>query len=428
MVTVHKAIGVLFGVILWVIFMPAPSVYAQFHIYDLNAVVKEKKFISKIDNFILILDRSDSMSEPYTGISRPVSYKLNAFGFKTQRPDPFTGKSKLRFSRELALRIIKTLPDLTFDAMVLFGGSGDVIYGPTEFVKPECIDRLKKASDTGVQLPSYNIFDALRDETQDLYGQIGVVVITDGKIEDDVFHLAYQLKNISNHHICMYGISVGKQPDEADRIQALCRVFDCGSMAFASDLASGELLAEFVAQIFFGDDNDADGVADAYDKCPGTPAGVAVDADGCVVDTDGDGIADLRDNCPGTPQHAIVDLFGCPFDGDRDGVIDDHDQCPETPAGIAVDKNGCSLDSDMDGVKDALDRCPHTPFGVLADENGCPYDNETFGKSETLPIIPNHDADIGAADPGALFGKFKENRRTRKGGTVNQRIRLESMD
>ena len=61
-----------------------------------------------------------------------------------------------------------------------------------------------------------------------------------------------------------------------------------------------------------------------------------------------------------------------PADSDRDGVIDALDKCPGTPAGVKVDKDGCPLDSDHDGVPDYLDKCPNTPAGVKVDKHGCP--------------------------------------------------------
>jgi OmpA-OmpF porin, OOP family len=60
-----------------------------------------------------------------------------------------------------------------------------------------------------------------------------------------------------------------------------------------------------------------------------------------------------------------------PRDSDGDGVIDDNDRCPGTPAGVAVDANGCPLDSDGDGVPDFRDDCPNTPAGARVDERGC---------------------------------------------------------
>jgi len=61
-----------------------------------------------------------------------------------------------------------------------------------------------------------------------------------------------------------------------------------------------------------------------------------------------------------------------PMDSDGDGVPDTLDKCPGTPAGVAVDKNGCPPDSDNDGVPDYLDKCPGTPAGVAVDKDGCP--------------------------------------------------------
>lgn len=58
-------------------------------------------------------------------------------------------------------------------------------------------------------------------------------------------------------------------------------------------------------------DSDKDGVPDSRDKCPNTPAGVKVDADGCPLDTDGDGVPDYLDKCPGTPKGFKVDAEGC---------------------------------------------------------------------------------------------------------------------
>lgn len=90
-----------------------------------------------------------------------------------------------------------------------------------------------------------------------------------------------------------------------------------------------------------GGDSDGDGVTDANDDCPGTPAGVAVDARGCPRDSDGDGVADYRDDCPNTPAGVSVNSRGCPLDSDGDGVADYRDDCPGTPSGVAVDERGC---------------------------------------------------------------------------------------
>ncbi len=60
-----------------------------------------------------------------------------------------------------------------------------------------------------------------------------------------------------------------------------------------------------------------------------------------------------------------------PADSDHDGVVDSADRCPGTVAGAAVDANGCELDSDKDGVVNRLDKCPTTPAGDKVDAVGC---------------------------------------------------------
>jgi OOP family OmpA-OmpF porin len=52
-------------------------------------------------------------------------------------------------------------------------------------------------------------------------------------------------------------------------------------------------------------------VTDDLDRCPGTLAGIRVDATGCELDTDGDGVLDSKDKCPNTPKGDKVDADGC---------------------------------------------------------------------------------------------------------------------
>ena len=96
-----------------------------------------------------------------------------------------------------------------------------------------------------------------------------------------------------------------------------------------------------------------------------------------ITDTDADGVADTGDLCANTPAGAAVNAQGCAdsqIDDDGDSVTNDLDQCPSTPSDETADAVGCSpsqLDSDDDGVSDDLDQCPNTSFGVVVDDEGC---------------------------------------------------------
>lgn len=120
-------------------------------------------------------------------------------------------------------------------------------------------------------------------------------------------------------------------------------------------------------------DSDMDGVSDKKDKCPDTPAGVAVDVNGCPIDSDGDGVADHIDDCPTVA--GLTSLHGCP-DSDKDGIANKDDACPEV-FGLASLK-GCP-DTDGDGITDKDDKCPDTPKGWKVDATGCPIDTDKDG-------------------------------------------------
>lgn len=56
-------------------------------------------------------------------------------------------------------------------------------------------------------------------------------------------------------------------------------------------------------------------------------------------------------------------------DSDGDGVVDSKDKCPDTPKGRKVDANGCEYDRDGDGVVDGDDKCPDV---YAKTPDGCP--------------------------------------------------------
>ncbi len=150
-------------------------------------------------------------------------------------------------------------------------------------------------------------------------------------------------------------------------------------------------------------DEDKDGVSDKKDKCPQTPAGTSVDADGCPLDRDGDGISDQLDACPDVK--GVASAKGCP-DKDGDSVADSIDKCIDVAGLVTMDPstNGCP-DQDGDGVTDADDRCPEMK-GTLAlkgcvdtDEDGvidpddrCPQEKGTV----ELKGCPDKDGDMVA--------------------------------
>lgn len=147
-------------------------------------------------------------------------------------------------------------------------------------------------------------------------------------------------------------------------------------------------------------DMDGDGVMDENDRCPSTPRGAIVDANGCPSDSDNDGVVDGVDRCPNTAAGAKVDGTGCPSDADRDGIADGVDQCPNTPRGASVDAKGCPSDSDNDGVYNGIDKCADTPREYAVDDDGCPIPIGEVGQKflDSKAVAFNIDFASGKAD------------------------------
>lgn len=128
-------------------------------------------------------------------------------------------------------------------------------------------------------------------------------------------------------------------------------------------------------------DSDGDRVEDPMDLCPGTPAGSAVDAQGCSPeqrDDDNDGLPNVTDLCPTIPGPPVA--HGCPPGGDEDGdwIVNELDLCPLS-MGLA-ELRGCKPafdDFDRDGVADTADQCPYSILGEPLDPEGCtPQDRQ----------------------------------------------------
>jgi OOP family OmpA-OmpF porin len=92
--------------------------------------------------------------------------------------------------------------------------------------------------------------------------------------------------------------------------------------------------------------------------------------------------------CPG--RELLGKPCPAPLDSDGDGVTDDKDKCPNTPAGRKVNADGCELDRDGDGLVDGDDACPDV---YAKTPNGCPLAAATppaagdYAAGATAPAI-----------------------------------------
>lgn len=173
-------------------------------------------------------------------------------------------------------------------------------------------------------------------------------------------------------------------------------------------------------------DTDRDGVADANDRCPNTPAGAQVDAYGCELDSDGDGVVDRLDECPGTPPNTPVDRKGCEIKGDY--VLE----------GVNFESNSDQLKGGsaavLDQVTETLKKYPEIKFVVEGhtDSDGSAEYNEGLSTRRAQTVY-DYFADAGIDESRMSVRGYGEARpiadnSTAAGKAQNRRVALSVLE
>lgn len=259
--------------------------------------------ILKTDNFLLLIDSSSSMDEAYMG------------------------SQKLGLAKSFASRMNQTLPDIKIkSAMRKFGAekcifdSTSSLLGLESYAKKPYEDALQTIKEAGGFTPMALGINASSEDLKAAQGKIAVIIVSDWDETGFIYNpiaAAEAMKRQYGDRVCIYPVMVGKDLDGIKLMEKIATVGQCGFATEAEKVSSQQDMVQFVDRVFFTNsvipDSDNDGVNDRLDKCPGTPAGVSVNSDGCPLDSDKDAVYDYLDKCPGTPEDVRVDKDGCPI-------------------------------------------------------------------------------------------------------------------
>jgi OmpA-OmpF porin, OOP family len=242
-----------------------------------------QEYTKKVDTFVVVLDASSSMNEDYNG-----------------RP-------KIDLAKEIVARMNQTIPPLDYRAGLVAFGSGacldgkdaKVLYGLTSYRRAELaagLDSQKCAG--GVSPLSEGIKTSHANLLQGNLGQTALIIVSDYKeiYESGAIENLKKLKDAMGDKLCIYPIQVGK--DKGGKfMEDMAKLGGCGFAVNADDISSPNAMADYVKKVFLAPavakaapvvaapvaerDSDGDGVPDSRDKCPNTPKGVKVNANGC---------------------------------------------------------------------------------------------------------------------------------------------------
>jgi OOP family OmpA-OmpF porin len=234
------------------------------------ATIPAGEFVPKVDAFALVLDASSSMGE-----NRHANF--------------FAGK-------DVVSQLNQTIPELGYQgALATFGpgcmldkGLARLWYGPETYSTAALGDALASIKCAGGPTPMELGIEAGGSAATDTTGQVAVIVVSD--FEDiDTKAAAGALAKIEETYgdrVCLHAIQVGNNAGGAEDRAEIAGATSCGSAVSASELGSAAAMSAYVQRVLLApaprsNDADGDGVADADDRCPGTPAGANVNTVGC---------------------------------------------------------------------------------------------------------------------------------------------------
>ncbi len=242
------------------------------------------KYVPKVGNFQVILDSSLTMADG--------------------------SPNKFLAAREIVSRINRGIPSgLDYNAgLRSFGHSSyqsenptDLIYGMTTYTRAGFHQGLAGIKYVDGPSPLAAALDAAGNDLKMASGESALIIVSDGLHMDDAPAAAKRIKGMLGSNLCIYTISMGSGNNGSGK-ELLKEVAEAGQCGFATSdtaLADEMKMAAFIENVFLAPkpaaaakpapmvmaprDSDGDGVTDDKDKCPGTPRGEFVDADGCTL-------------------------------------------------------------------------------------------------------------------------------------------------
>jgi len=221
--------------------------------------------------------------------------------------DPYKDRPKFDQAKETVARMNQTIPPLDYRAGLVAFGSGScldgkdarVLYGMTSYRRADLaagLDSQKCAG--GVSPMSEGIGLSHSNLQTGSFGRTALILVSDATeiYQGGAIEKAKKLKEAMGDKLCIYPIQVGQDKSGRKLMDELAKIGGCGFVVNADEISSPNAMADYVTKVF---------LAAAPPKVAAAPAAPA------VLDSDGDGVPDSRDKCPNTPKGVKVNADGC---------------------------------------------------------------------------------------------------------------------
>lgn len=261
----------------------ATTVPPDMTVRDLAREYQADRVKPKVDNFLVVLDTSASMED-----SDGTHVKFDT-------------------AKAFVYRMNNTLPPMDMTAGLRTLGHDLSVarqptvlaWGMTAYERAALTEAMNKQTMPGGNTLMLQALQAAAEDIKPLSGKTALIIVSDGiGIDPRPVAVIDGLKQELGDRLCVYTVLVGNNPAGAAFMQRLAGAATCGFATTADEVAGPDRMADFVKRVFVADyvpppppapapaadpDSDGDGVPDRLDRCPGTPLGARVNAQGCWI-------------------------------------------------------------------------------------------------------------------------------------------------
>jgi OOP family OmpA-OmpF porin len=238
-----------------------------------TAAVAAEQYVRKVDNFIILVDRSGSMDDKYPGS------KLR----------------KITLAKSILDRMNAMIPELGYKGGLSLAAPYKQLQGLENFAVASYGASLAKVPNLigSDPTPLGTGLAALEPTLKAATGRNAVIIVSDGQENEGVKSLKIAKDLSEKYGVCFHTISFADTVNGNQKLlDDITALKSCGVGASAAQLTDDAALKKFVKDVFYDVaggvdpcslDDDGDGVDNCKDKCPDTIKGLAVDANGCPI-------------------------------------------------------------------------------------------------------------------------------------------------
>ena len=230
-----------------------------------------EKYEPKVDNFIILVDRSGSMDEKYVG----------------------TDTKKIALAKSILERMNTMIPELGYKGALSTAAPYSEIQALEPYAAAAYSASIAKVPTLigSDPTPLGVALQALEPTLQAASGRNAVIIVSDGQENAGEGSQKVAAALAEKYNVCFHTVSMADSVNGNQALlDAITALKPCGVGVSAAQLADDAAMQKFVKDVFYDAaggvdpcslDDDGDGVGNCVDKCPDTITGLAVDANGC---------------------------------------------------------------------------------------------------------------------------------------------------